>query len=245
MRYFLSILLLFLFFPDIVLSQGEIDDQEKILFRNERTFGIQLNTNGYGLNFMYGKRINAFRKTIYSFDFSVIKHPKEYKQTLSYEGSRIAYGKINSFFALKGGIGFQKEIFSKRDKGAIAIRRYYNFGPSIGFVKPIYYEVSYDGNSTEDEQFDIDNYNYIQGKSSFFKGFDEISISPGAYAKVGLSFEHSKKDDIIRALEVGAMLEGYLFKIPIMLEEDGVKNNRIFLSAFFIYRFGKIIDKYK
>ena len=42
-----------------MLAQGEIDEQRKILLRDERTFGLSLNSNGIGGDFKYAKRINA------------------------------------------------------------------------------------------------------------------------------------------------------------------------------------------
>ena len=58
-----------------------------------------------------------------------IKHPKEVKisaSPYSYATSRrYVYGKTNLFVNLRPSIGFQREIFSKEDRGSIAIKYYY------------------------------------------------------------------------------------------------------------------------
>jgi hypothetical protein len=84
------------------------------------------------------------------------------------------------------------------------------------------------------------NQQYIYGKASFFKGIDEISLVPGGYAKLGISFEYSKSDITLHALELGLVLDAFPKKIPIM---DTEQNNFLFLSLFISYRFGRVIDK--
>ncbi|MFC2152506.1 hypothetical protein ACFLSE_08265, partial [Bacteroidota bacterium] len=51
-------------------SQEPTEDLPKIFYRNEKTLGIQLNTNGWGIGYRYGDRINYFEKRIYEIDFS-------------------------------------------------------------------------------------------------------------------------------------------------------------------------------
>ena len=77
------------------------------------------------------------------------------------------------------------------------------------------------------------------GKSSFFKGFDEIKFYPGLYARGGFSFEYSKNDRLTHALEVGISVHAYNKTIPIMATED---NRQIFPAIFVSYRFGMILD---
>lgn len=249
------VFIIFLLFPVSVLfslAQGEIDDEGKIFFRNERSFGIHLNSNGFGVNFRFGKRINAFRKRLFGFDLVGVKHPKEVRVQNQYfnNSKRFIYGKENSFYVFRGGYGQQKEIFSKFDKGGIAIRYFYLFGPSAGILKPIYYEILYPTSIiykyyTIDEIFDKDNHpkDKIFGKASFLKGIDEISFIPGAFFKCGFNFEYSQKDELIRALEVGAMFEAYPEKIRIMATKA---NNQFFITLFITLRFGKVISgRYK
>jgi hypothetical protein len=240
----------------IACSQGEIDDEEKIFYRNERTFVVSLNTNGIDGGFRYAKRIDAFLKTIYEAEFAFVKDPKETKISSigSYyyypnqTGNRYVYGKLNSLASLRGGIGLQKEIFRKQDKGGISIRYFYLIGPAIGFVKPYYYDfltVEYDNTGgqrviltqvTFEEHMEILQ---IIDNSNFYVGLLETKIVPGLYGKFGFTFEFSKKDMTFNAFEIGVKAEAYIKKIPIMAND----NNTWFFPAFYLsYRFGKVID---
>lgn len=233
-------------------AQGELDEQGKIFYRNERTFGLLLNSNGFGVNYRYGKRVNAFRKTIYDFDFVGIKHPREQKiPTDNFSLSRIVYGKLNEFYNLRAGIGVEKEMFSKVDRGGISIRRYFSFGTSFGLLKPIYYyieTIEYNQSgipvSTSIIIDKFTKYQHIQSsiisrKASFFKGVDEISIIPGLYGKFGMMFEFGKVDEIIHAIDVGFTVDAFIKKAEIMATED---NRQFFLSLYASYRFGRVLD---
>lgn len=224
-------------------SQGEVDEQKKIFYRNERSLALLLNSNGIGLNGRYSKRIDAFRKTIYDIEIVTLKHPKEYRKFSRVNPSSRGYvlGKLNNVFVIRPGYGFQKEVFQKFDIGGIAIRRFYTIGPSLALLKPIYYEVS-ETSEIVTEKYSSANADYIIGKASFFKGFDEIQARPGAFVKGGISFEFSKFDQVIHAIEGGAIAEAYLTKLPIMASK---KNYQFFLTLFISYRFGKVVDAIK
>jgi hypothetical protein len=233
-----------------VYSQGELDTQNKIFYRNESTVAGLLNSTGFGINYRYAKRIDAFRKTTYEGGLAFIKHPKEVKiSTNTYPTSRsYVYGKINQFYALRGGIGFQKELFQKFDKGGISIRYFYNAGLSVGMLKPIYYQVEYysaypnPSSQVKIEKFDPGQHTsatVIDGKASFFKGFNEIKVIPGIYGKLGATFEFGNLDQVYHAIETGIIIDAFPKKIQIMATEN---NNRIFFSLFLSYRFGKIIN---
>lgn len=233
----------------ISYAQGEIDDQQKIFYRNERTFAALLNSTGLGGNFRYAKRITAFKKTLYEIDFVNIKHPKEEKISTSattLAGRSFVYGKLIHFYNLRAGLGLQKELFQKFDRGGISIRYFYNFGPTLGIKKPIYYNIyviAADGRIVDEktEKFDITQHidPRIMSKASYFNGIDEITFTPGIYVKAGFTFEFGKYDEIIHALEAGMILDAFIQEIHIMAIEN---NKQVFFSLFVSYRFGKIID---
>jgi hypothetical protein len=47
-----------------VFSQGEIDQQQKVFYRNEWSLALMINSNGFGLNYRYCDRINAADKRL-------------------------------------------------------------------------------------------------------------------------------------------------------------------------------------
>jgi len=249
-----------------VYAQGEIDFQPRVFYRNEWSIAAMLNSNGFGANYRYGKRLDAANKRLFEVDFAYMKDPKEQKSyaLISYYGSspsRYVHGKKNLAFDFRFGYGKQHEIYRKHDLGGIAIRYFYNFGPSVVLLKPIYYDVArplIEGYEKlpEPEKFDPeretkDNIRIIS-RASFFKGFDEIRPLPGAFIKFGFNFDFGKQDRIVHALETGIIAEGFIKKVEIMdftyrgaEPKDVAKNQQFFLTLFVSYRFGRIVDPYE
>jgi hypothetical protein len=228
-------------------GQGEIDEQRHTLFRDESTFGAFLYSNGWGINYRHGYYRDARNQLLLDVDFAYVKHPKEVKTQVAYEYStrRYVYGKENLFWELKGLAGWQKELYRKYDKNGISVRFFYEGGLSLGFLKPIYYEVytfSAIGEATNLEYKKFDpaiHQTQIGGRGPFFMGFNELGLVPGLTAKTGLSFEYSQKDAVVHALEAGVTLTVYPKKIPIMATD---MNNFLFFNFSVGYRFGKIVD---
>jgi hypothetical protein len=247
MKKLLITAVVFYFGIHSVYSQGELNKEQKIFFRNERTFAILLNTDGLGLNYREGKRINYLNKNLLEFEFNTLKHPKEVKisnPTYDTPGTFV-FGKLNSVFLLKGGIGRQHEIYKKADLGGVAVRYFYTGGLVIAFSKPIYYKIINFTSQYEyelpEEKFDVKKHepSMIYSKAVFTKGLNETNLLPGLYAKGGFNFEYSKKDKIIHAIEIGAQINMFPKKILIMATES---NKAIFFSLFASYRFGVVID---
>lgn len=230
-----------------LVAQGEIDEQKRVMFRDESSFGGFLTSNGFGINYRYGFWRNAWNQFILDGDLTYVKHPKEVKTVVpyDYQTHRYVFGKENLFWELKGMAGWQKEIFRKIDKTGISVRVFYSGGFSVGFLKPIYYEVYTFSSIGEATSMELMKFNLgihqtqIGGRGPFFMGFDELKVVPGATGKAGLSFEYSQRDAIIHALEAGISLTVYPKKIPIMATE---KNNFLFFNLIVGYRFGRIVD---
>ncbi|OFY69597.1 MAG: hypothetical protein A2265_01255, partial [Bacteroidetes bacterium RIFOXYA12_FULL_33_9] len=224
-------------------SQGEIDDQRKIFFRNETSFGGYLSSTGYGIGYQHAKRLDGYKKNLIEIDLVTINHPKEKKTQNPYidqNQKRFVFGKLNSLMSLRVGIGRQKELYSKFDKGGISVRRYFTFGSSLGIVKPMYYEVLYPTGTPNEyyvvtEKFNstIHNVTDIYSRSSFWIGIDELKFIPGAYFKYGFTFEFGEYDEFLRAIDLGIILDAYIKETPIMAIEE---NNQIYLSLFLSYR---------
>ncbi len=247
MRRAIPVLLLFCAVSIQSAAQGEIDEQRRVLFRDESSYGGFLSTNGFGINYRYGFWRDARNQFILDGDLMYVKHPKEVKTTVAYDYTthRYTYGKENLFWELKGYAGWQKELYRKIDKNGISVRMFYSGGLSVGFLKPIYYEVysfSTIGEpiNMELKKFDLSIHkDLIGGRGPFFKGFNELKVMPGLAGKAGLSFEYSSKDAVVHALEAGLSLTVYPKEMTIMATE---KNSYLFFNLMVGYRFGTIID---
>ena len=244
MKHLFSIL--FIIVPFLTgYAQGEIDTENKILFRNEKTFGISLNSNGYGMGYRYGKRINIHRKFLYDGDINIVKHQKEKKMYNPYSESlkKFVYGKTNQAFNIRFGIGQHHELFRKFDRNSVSVRWYYIGGVTAMFLKPIYYEVLND--STGDYVWQLFEKNtpwwYITDRKPFTNALNEIKVIPGGFVKTGFGFEFSKEDKRINMLEAGISLEVYPYPVKIMETEQ---KQLFFPTVFLSYRFGKVSSGY-
>jgi hypothetical protein len=246
MKKLLILAVMFLYVTITLYAQGELDEQQKVFFRNEKSFGILLNSDGIGVSYREAKRIDYRNKRLLEIDAGTLRNSKEYRQPSAYtQGGSYIFGKLNSTFFLRAGIGHQHELFKKADLGGIAVRYFYSAGPVFAIYKPIYYKVLYVYSATEgeikEEKFDasIAIPQDIYGRASFLKGLAETKMMPGLYAKAGFNFEYSKEDKIIHAIELGGQLNAFPVKIPIMA---GDNNKALFFSLFVSYRFGMILD---
>lgn len=229
----------------VMFSQGEIDTEQKILFRNEKGYSLTLNSNGYGFGYRLGKRINIHRKFLYDGDINIVKHQKEKKIYNPYSESlkKFVYGKTNSAFNIRFGIGQHHEIYKKFDRNSVSIRWFYIVGVSSMFLKPIYYHILDD--STKTFQWQLFEKNtpwwYIVDKKPITHALNKIKIVPGGYIKTGFCFEFSKEDKRINIIETGISLDIYSKPIKIMETE----HNPIFIPTVYIsYRFGKVESGY-
>ena len=246
MKRLLILLAALLIWTNSLKSQGDLDEQQRIFFRNEKSFGIQLNSDGIGFGYRIANRTNYLNKNILEFEFGTIKHPKEYRiSSFYYGGSSFVYGKKNFPMYFRASIGRQRELYPKADLGGVSIRFLYSAGPTLAVYKPVYYKVvhylSVNQAYLEEEKFHsaIAAPQDIYGRASFFKGFNEIGVIPGVFAKMAFAFEYSKEDKIIHAIEVGANINAYLKEIPIMATND---NKIVFFSLFVSYRFGIVVN---
>lgn len=237
MKTLLSVIIFF--YAIVSFAQGDLYLDKRIYNNNERSFGIDLISNGIGFNYKIGRRVDGRRKTIYQLDFSWFKHPKEIKIKTYDSGNRFVYGKMNFPANFRFSIGRQKVMYEKKDRNGVKISYFYTGGVSIALLKPVYYHIITSGVLTE-QKFDITQihtYSQIHSRSSFFKGFNEISIVPGLSVKAGFDFDFASSDDRIHALEAGINLDVYFNKLQIMATE---KNSMVLFTLFVTYRFGKI-----
>ncbi len=208
-------------------------------FMDFYSLGARINTNGFGLNYRKGFFIDRYNRRFYDIEITTIKDPRTIKFSNPYyiTPENIYFGKVNDFFDLRLGYGHQKIIVEKKDSKSIEIRLISSIGPSIGFSKPVYYNViDKTGTYTYETKFSDDLLlQQILNMAPFYKGLDEVKPNIGGYGKIGISFEHSKTDRGLSALELGATFSAYL--IPIRLIYN--KKQNFFINLYIEYRLGQ------
>jgi len=229
-------------------NPNEYEETPPVLMKNELSFGFSLHSSGWGLDFRRGKNLTVSKKRMYEIELVGMHHAKEIKSVNPYyENSKsYVFGKLNSLTVLRGAVGFQRVIAGKGERGGVEIRVNYTGGLSLGFAKPIYLNIIPMEITDPDqfvlsvEKYDPENPNhtqeYIYGRASFTEGLDEIKVYPGAYAKLGLSFEYGAQDDDVRILEVGMTADAYYKTVPIMALTH---NNQLYFNFYINLLYGR------
>ena len=219
-------------------------DEEGVLVYNKQSlFGVEFRTNGYGIFYEFGKMKSQRNTMIFTAEFSEIKHRKEEKLPsgtggFSFDNPYI-YGKINNFYQLKLGAGLQRILGQKGNKNGVAVNAILNGGLSLGMLRPYYIIVDDNGENRTIKYSPADSvlfiHGFILGGAGIGKGWGEMKIKPGVYAKSALRFDFGRFNEVITAVEVGISTEFYSSKIPILLFQ---KEKQFFYQGHIAIMFG-------
>lgn len=220
---FLSVLFCQISFAQSTTQSIASGNDPNVLYRNEASFGIFAHSRGFGINYMRSKHVTATRKKLLEIEAITLKHPKEVKVSNQADNSkRFVYGKLNSVFALRGGVGYQTTIYKKADRKSVEIRTAYFLGGNLSFAKPsyvlVYRQSNFGTKYQESVKYDpntltIDS---ITGKGPWVDGLGQLSVYPGVYAKANLSFEYGSYSNKVKAIETGVILDYYPKALPMM-----------------------------
>lgn len=213
-----------------------------LVYSKQSIFGLQLRTNGYGAFYELGKMKTNRKANIYRIDITEIKDHKEEKlQTGSFFGNSFVYGKINYFYPVTLGYGQQLMLGQKGNKNGVAVSAVYNLGVSLGLLRPYYLAVLDSANqnvtikySQKDSALFVGP--SITGGGGLGKGWSEIKVKPGLFAKAAMRFDYGRFNEQVSGLEIGASVEYYPSKIPIMLYQ---KDRNFFAQIYVAILFGR------
>lgn len=226
-----------------------------ILYNQERALEIRPHSNGGAVGFQFGKIVTYYKTRYYQFDIGLLKHPKEFRQSITFHSGNpftgtansFTYGKQNHLIILRAGFGEKKYFSDKAKRKGIAVGVNYQLGASLGLLKPYYLNLSrLEDNGFEDyistERYSEENAalfldeTKIIGPASFLKGFDEISIVPGLNARIGAHFSLGAFDKYVKAFEMGIAVDAFVKRIPIMVIEN---NTPVFINGYLSFQIGK------
>ena len=226
------------------------EEEGVIAFRKHSLFAFKLTNDGYGAFYEFGKTQSIRKVLLFQMDFSERKHPKEEKQTLYWApGSPIIFGKINYFYPLKLGVQQQILLGNKTNKNGVSVTANFGGGISVGFLRPYYLEISDD--STGDRRaIKYDSPDSILFSSAdkllepevavtsagFGKGWGNMKVTPGLYAKAALRFDYGRYNEAVSAIEVGGNVEYYTKNIPQLIF---IKQKKLFFNVYVAVLFGR------
>ncbi len=224
------------------------DESTRFVYKREWSGGGSISNRGFGGILRFALIPQNFIKIQFESELSYVKHPKEFKTSNPYfNNSKLyVYGKQNSLYNFRTGVGTNLLIFDRAPKEGVEISTTLMAGSVIGLLKPIYLEIIKESSNPYDpsivsEKFDknLHNETNILGYSGFTKGFNELKVQPGLYVKAGLNFDWSTKDEKILNLETGAVIDQFFKPVPIMADFVNLKNKSTFISLYATLTFGK------
>ena len=242
------LVLVFLSFANLVSGQinpFEYEEEKPPLMKNEFTFGLNVHTSGWGINVRRSKNKTALLKKVLEFEVVNMKHPKEVRSVNPYfdNAKSFFYGKLNTVTILRTAYGKQKVLFSKAEKGGVEVRLHYTGGMSLAFAKPVYLNILYPTGFDREYEVVVEKYDperhyvdNIYGRAPFTVGFSKIKPYPGAFGKLGVSFEYGTYSEDIKCIEAGVTLDAYGTQIPIMAKTE---NNQFYINFYINLLYGR------
>ncbi|MFN3916959.1 MAG: hypothetical protein ACK4K0_04370 [Flavobacteriales bacterium] len=222
-----------------VFAQLPAVEQGEFLYKKADYASVFLHSDGWGVSCFKWKSKTYLKKTLYGVDILNMKHPKEVKSyNVFNESSRgYVYGKLNYFYIIRPQIGVRKVAYEKLRSSGVEISYVLTGGPSLGFARPVYLEIlkfdqGINFSGVVEERYDPEAHNTfnIYGRARGGRGWGEVRIHPGAFVKAGLNFEYGYESDGIKSLELGATLDAYPTRVPMM----AYNNDKIFFLSFYI-----------
>ncbi|HVG13776.1 MAG TPA: hypothetical protein VM935_02410 [Chitinophagaceae bacterium] len=217
------------------------EEEGVLAYEKQTSAGVQLRTNGFGAFLELGRMKSPRFTNLYLLEVSEIFHPKEEKVSSldqNYFGSSFKYAKVNNFFQVKFGMGQQYIFGNKGNKNGIAVLGIYQGGLSLGLLKPYYVNVDDGSNQRVIKYSDKDSvafvtYPYAAG--GLGKGWGEVKINPGIFAKTALRFDFGSYNESITALEIGMSIDAYAKKAEQLVYSDP---RRLFFQGHIAIVFG-------
>ncbi|MEO6818217.1 MAG: hypothetical protein ABI266_00740 [Ginsengibacter sp.] len=222
------------------VQQLALQEEEGIItFRKSYNFGVKLASDGYGISFEIGRARTDKKSMLYQVEFGEKKSSKEIKQQFNFNQPFI-YGKENFVYPLKLGIQQQILLGNKSNKNGVNVTANYGGGATLALIRPYYIQIVLPNGLTYVKYTALDSTNFLHGDllagPPISKGWNELKVNPGLYAKTSLRFDYGIYNDLVSAIEVGIAGEYYSKPIHQMVLNDG---KSFFFSGYVTVLFGK------
>lgn len=250
---------LFFFFTLLIISTSlksqnlilaDSTQTTNIILEKEYRYGVIAHSRGLGLGAYFGHRKNFMLSKFWMIEAVNLRSTDQARLYNPFFSSAKSFflGKLNYVYNLRFGREYSRLLSRKPYWNGIEMRLNYAYGLDLIFEKPYYIkEIKVDAQGelyTEDHAYDPDIHHEgnIYGRASFFDGFDQLRVRPGAFLRLSLSVEFDSRPEVIRMIEVGA----YADVAPFGIDFSVSNQNTIVVPSFFLsFQFGKKYNKYK
>lgn len=220
---------------DAMIKQEE---EGVIAYRKHTIFGLKLINDGYGAFLEIGRAKTVKSATLFQLEISERKSPKEEKQS-AYGSVPYIYGKQNFFYPVKLGVQQQILLGNKSNKNGVSVTGNFGGGVTLGLLRPYYIQTN---NSSDYIKYESkDSIKFLEYSPTtvgpgLSKGWNDLTVTPGAYLKTALRFDYGSYNEIVSAIEVGISGEIYSKKVPIMVYSPA---KQFFFSGYVSILFGR------
>ncbi len=222
-------------------------EEGTLVYRSHSILGVQIKNLGYGIFYEYGQMKSPRKTNIFRLDLTEIKDRKEDKvqntaNGFIFFGNPYIYGKVNTFYQASLGFGQQVILGQKGNKNGVSVTGIYSGGLALGLLRPYYLQVI--DPATNEERFikysTADSAlflgNTILGGGGLGKGWNEMKMRPGVFARTALRFDYGRFNEAVSGIELGLTGEYYTQKIPIMA---GPNSRNFFFQGYIALMFGR------
>ncbi|WP_204281883.1 hypothetical protein [Pontibacter burrus] len=222
------------------LAQSQEDES----FRNELSYGINLNSNGGLIGGVFVRSAFTMNDDMLQFgglEIVEVKHPRELRVYSGQTGDSFIIGKQNYLFVVRPHYGRELVLFRKAAESGVQVNAVGAIGPSLGLLVPYYIRYNYGQTGSQDvrtEQYEpkIHNNERIEGAAGVFTGLGETNLNVGLHGKAGMSFEYGRYNESVAGIEVGLMVEAFTKDMIIIPQAE---NNNIFTSVYLNIYYGR------
>jgi hypothetical protein len=245
-----AVLVLFLLsVTGVAFAQGKskVIDMRDYQYKHEASGGLRLQTTGFSLFAEYGWIKDIYRTRLLQAEYSYYVDFRQKKQHSQLPGGHdFVYGLQNRFHVIRVAYGFKRTIADKAARNGVRLSGVFFGGVSLGLLKPYYLNLLQPNDGgvpvTKPERYSEANASRFLDRDSIVEaapiryGLNQIQPVVGVHVKGGLDFDWGTKDEFVKALEAGVMLDVYYKRLPIMI----TNSNRFYQFAFYIsFQFGK------
>lgn len=180
----------------------------------------------------------------WSIELGNVQHPREVALLNNFIGSSGIYKleKVNYQWVIRPALNFRSIVSARPDRRSVGVNVVSAVGLPVAYNWPVYVtilEVDAFGNenfSTVPYNPEIHPQGIITGRASFTNGMSAGGFIPGLSLQGGLEFTWGNYRTDMNILGIGARVEAFASKLPIMFN---TQLNRSVLSSFYInFAFG-------
>jgi hypothetical protein len=246
--FLLFLIILIASFHASAQKKEKLTDPQDYRYKKQAAGGLRIQTNGLSIYGEYGWIKDIYRTRLIQLEYTYYIDYRQKKQKSQTEGGRdYLYGFQNRLHMIHLSYGLERVIADKARRNGVRLSFVFFGGLSLGLLKPYYLELNQPGDTNslpthKPERYSSGNEDRFLNKSQIFGaapiryGLSQIQPVPGLHTKSALNFDWGSKDEFVKALEAGVMLDVFYKRLPIMVNN----HNRFYQIALYLsFHFGK------